>query len=764
VKRDSRGTVGSAVQASRAQRLHWPASAIAAKMGRVWQRACGFISKEHLVSVVDQAIVSGTSFLTTLMIARYSDAGQLGLYAIGISLLLSLVAFQDSLILQPYTIQRETDQEKANDHTSASLALSGFFSAGSVLALFLVAIGFFVWGDQPGIVLVIGVIAGIVPFALVREFARRVAFAHLEMTRALLLDACVAFLQLSTLGFLGASGRMSAAAASIALGVASAITVVGWLFVTWSELTVRASHVRTIFRQTWALGKWLLVGRITVQIQGFMTYWIALFIAGATVTGLYAACMSVVNFINPLVFALGNVMAPKLVLAWKDGGGPGLWHEAVRNAVLISAPVAAFSMAIFGAGDYMMHFLYHSEEYAGQGHTLTVLALAMLASASGMPASFGLATMGRPRAIVVVGFIAALLSVALVCVLMFEWGLLGAAYGLLAGNVAGTIGRWVAFSLLVPPEFNSFLVIKALEKITNVSKHKYWTIKRVGGGEQAEVFLCDAADQPPLWKEYRSLVVKLYKPEAALTLGMVQAQFDSLSGLYGQLNGRRINGWTISVPRPLYLCPSPLAFVMTFVPGQNIESRILGGDVLKADALQDAARAFAAALEICWSNGRRHADLGLRNVLFDLEAKEIAFIDAGTRESCRTCSEVERFPSAAASDLAHVLCDVATDVTDLTGSPVRLAKELFFECVLRTVIESAGSETDKRRLLNQIQESLQEHLTEYLDPSWSFKGVSHSVVRQVAISRVRSMLDRVVAPHSASSALSQNFHQMVELK
>jgi hypothetical protein len=41
--------------------------------------------------------VSGTSFLTTLLIARSSDAGQLGVYAVGISLLGSLAAFQDSL-------------------------------------------------------------------------------------------------------------------------------------------------------------------------------------------------------------------------------------------------------------------------------------------------------------------------------------------------------------------------------------------------------------------------------------------------------------------------------------------------------------------------------------------------------------------------------------------------------------------------------------------------------------------------------------------
>jgi O-antigen/teichoic acid export membrane protein len=735
---------------------------MAKSLGRVWKQAFGLVSVVHILSVADQAIVSGTSFLTTLMIARYSDAGQLGVYAVGISLLLSLVAFQDSLILEPYTIQRHSEKEKLIEHTGASLTLSVLFSVVSILILAIVAVGFLAWGGQPEMVVVTWTIAGIIPFALTREFARRVAFAHLEMGRVLLLDSVVAAAQLSILGWLGESGLMSAPNACAALGVASAIAVVGWLYYTRAEFAVRIGYVQTIFKQTWALGKWLLVGRITVQVQGFVSYWIAMIVVGSAVTGLYAACMSIVNFANPLIFALGNVMAPKLVLAWRNGGGPGLWREAIRNSILIGAPVAAFSLAILVGGDHMMQLLYHGKEYEGHGHTLTILALALLATATGMPASFGLATMGRPRAIVVVGVIAAFLSVILICLLMMKWGLLGAAYGLLAGNLAGTIGRWVAFFVLIPPDFNSSLVIQALQNFTDASDHSRWTIKRIGGGEQAEVFMIESKGRLPIWREYHALVIKLYKPEAALTLEMVQAQFTSLSGLHAALDGRKVNGWTISVPRPLHVCQSPLAFVMTPVSGENIETCMLEGDVRTSEVLQDAARVFATALEQCWSSGRRHADLGLRNVLFDIEAKNISFIDAGTRESCRACSEIARFPSAAASDLAHVLCDVATDVTDLVGSQVRMGKELFFECVLRTVVENIGSETEKRQLLNQIRDCLEEHLAECLQPSWSLKGVSHRVVRQVAVNRVQSMLERVVSARDTSRQSSHKFQHAIQ--
>ena len=55
----------------------------------------GLVSREHVLSLVDQAVVSGTSFVTTLLIARGSGSSRLGIYALGMSLLLSFVAFKD---------------------------------------------------------------------------------------------------------------------------------------------------------------------------------------------------------------------------------------------------------------------------------------------------------------------------------------------------------------------------------------------------------------------------------------------------------------------------------------------------------------------------------------------------------------------------------------------------------------------------------------------------------------------------------------------
>jgi len=53
--------------------------------------------------------------------------------------------------------------------------------------------------------------------------------------------------------------------------------------------------------------------------------------------------------------------------------------------------------------------------------------------------------MEHHRPIVWAGSVGLVVTVVLVWYLMGEWGLVGSAYGFLAGNVAGAVGRWVAF-------------------------------------------------------------------------------------------------------------------------------------------------------------------------------------------------------------------------------------------------------------------------------------------------------------------------------
>ena len=711
-------------------------NAISQNLQHLLRRAGSFLSRDHILSLVDQAIVSGTGFFTTFLIARWGGSSQLGIYSLALSVLLSVVGFQESLILQPYLIQRHYPEGTNAERAGASLTLSILFAGGSIFVLTVIALGFSEWPTGPEMLAMIWVVAGVVPFALTRDFARRFCFAHLDTGRVVVLDLAAAIIQLSALGWLAASGRMSALSACAALGVACAFPTIIWLYYARAKFTIRMPHVRVTLKQTWALGKWLLAGRITTQVQGYVTYWLAAAIGGAAVTGVYAACMSIVGFANPLMIGLTNVVMPRSVLAWKHGGGPGLWHEAIRNTALIAAVMTAFSLAVFFGGVPVMNLLFHGKEFEGHGQTVVVLALATSAGALGTAASIALATMERPRAIIIVTTFEAVLTIALVWVLMTKWGLLGGAYGMLAGNVTGTVGRWIAFYLRVPKVCDLKPVFQVLQEFTNCVDSHRWTVTRIGGNDDAEAFLINSTGRQPIWDTYNAVVVKLYK-SGALSLS---AQMD----LHKVLDGREISGWRISVPRPLYVCRSPLALVMTAVPGQSISSYTSTSVILTSKIFLDAAYAFAMTMGLYWSSGRRHGDLNFGNVLFDIEAKKISLIDAGSRGDCRVCDDFTKCQSAAASDLAHMLWEAAHDVMDLVrGKTGRISNEMFVERVLLAVIDRIDSREEKRRLLNEIWSCAQLHLADKLELRWSFQGAWNGFVTQVARRRIRSILERV---------------------
>src|SRR5258708_28119098 len=78
----------------------------------VWRRILSFAFSTRMIALADQAVVSGTSFLTTVLIGRFTYPSQLGIYVLAMSLLIAAMNFQHSLIPLPYTISRN----RAQDH------------------------------------------------------------------------------------------------------------------------------------------------------------------------------------------------------------------------------------------------------------------------------------------------------------------------------------------------------------------------------------------------------------------------------------------------------------------------------------------------------------------------------------------------------------------------------------------------------------------------------------------------------------------------
>lgn len=725
----------------------------AAANSRVFAAAWG----EPALALVDQAAVSGASFLTTIVLSRWTHASQLGVFAVGFSVIVTVLGVQESLITLPYTIRRHNAPGAKSENAGGALIQSALFSAMSFLLLAAAAVALWARGGTAEVIAMSWAVAATAPFALLREFARRVAFAHLDCAMALMLDLAVLAIQFAALIALAWTGNMSAAAACAALGGACAATGLAWLYFARAEFAFRLDSLGAAMRQSWGLGGWLLAGQITVTAQGYVAYWLLAAQLGATSTGVFAACMSVVSFANPLISGLGNILMPRAVQVLKQGGLERLRRQILKDSLLLGLAMFLFCAVVLFTGAEIMHLLFPTKTYEGQSLTLTVLALGSLATAVGFPASNALAAMERPRAIVGVGLLAVGVTVGLFWELVPPLGLLGAALAVLAGNLAGSAGRWVAFlALAARPEAaergrSEFVegpaeVRSVLRQLTRGVGADDWIIARLSKGEQATAYVVRERDRQPVWPSHAMLVIKIFEPAASPSLEFVRRQFDALARLHAALHDCAIAEWRIFVPAPIYLCPSPLAIVMTLVDGRKLEACLENEREMTPGAMESAARALVAAMQRYWRiNSQPHGDLNLSNILCDPAKRHLSFVDPGESEIRSRLDDGLKGLSPASLDLGYMLYATVTAVKRNIGRfDAATRKRGFVELVLRSFLDGLGPAEAKRRALDEIEFCAKAYLRE-LELSWSPRGLWRTFIKTSASRQIEALMRRLRA-------------------
>ncbi len=406
-----------------------------------------FLGSNQMASWAGQGLVSAVNFVVLIVLARSAGATELGYYAIGFSILVMAMVAQDSLVTRPYAIQMFKQPEGPAAHAFGALTF------GFILSL-LMSVGIAACGtlmlvlnfgsEFSGPIMVIG---AIVPLVLTRDFARRFCFANLRMREALALDAGASLLQLFCLATFAWQGMLGASTALASIGVAGAISAGCWLTLNRRAFRRAAGAAGKAARQSWSLGKWLISSQLFLQLQGYAVHWITLIVAGAAATGIYVACLSIVGLSNPFLFGLFNALTPQFVRTLKDQGEYGLRRAAFRGARVIGAVMGAFALLLGLGGGLLMSYLYPGLDFTGGSQVLILLASSAAVAALGAPATIALSALERGRAMAALSLAICCAGAVTVWILLLEWGLVGAAIGILATEVLGTLARWSLFLL-----------------------------------------------------------------------------------------------------------------------------------------------------------------------------------------------------------------------------------------------------------------------------------------------------------------------------
>jgi O-antigen/teichoic acid export membrane protein len=391
---------------------------------------------QGILSLADQAVASATNFATGIIIARTCSKEELGLYMLGFSVILLVTDLQTSLISTPYMVYAPRLKGLAHALYTGSTLLHQL--SFSLLVVFALACGAFAATMGVGarsLGPVLWALAAVIAFILLREYARRVCFARLKLLTAFLFDNCIAAGQIGCLLLLARLRLLSASRAFWAIGLACGVALLWWFWSDRESYHPRINESRADFKKNWVFGKWVFASGLVWAISMNLYPWFLAAFHGTAATGVWAACLGVVSVGNPALLGIQNLVGPKIAHAYVAAGPNALRRLVLKITAAISLPVSLLCLALILWGGRLMALLYGSQ-YAGNSRVVAILALSVLVSAPAFCFSRALYATERADLDFLVNFAALFVMVTLGFWLVRAFGPLGAAFGLLGGNIA----------------------------------------------------------------------------------------------------------------------------------------------------------------------------------------------------------------------------------------------------------------------------------------------------------------------------------------
>jgi hypothetical protein len=268
-------------------------------------------------------------------------------------------------------------------------------------------------------------------------------------------------------------------------------------------------------------------------------------------------------------------------------------------------------------------------------------------------------------------------------------------------------------------------------------------LKAVAQGKQARIYAVVDEAGEAVRLEDAELLAKVYR-SCLSAPDVAREEFHRLERLHGALEGLRINGWAVKVPRPVAVCKTPCALLMTRVPGETVETLMLERRISMEIACA-IAEVTASYLSEYWCvMSEIYGDLHLENIVCAPEQGILGFIDPGApNHPVFSCPDVPARWHPASRDVAYLLFELATaNVKRVLTSPTTYVQQSAFAwTVLERVVLNGRPQHEANEFLDEIRACTAVHLGRIDTQGWT-KGFWRAWVKVVAARQLTAWLSR----------------------
>lgn len=382
--------------------------------------------------LMDQALISGFSFATMIVLARALGAEAFGSFTLAYAFMLFANGLQAALITQPHNVLGATRQGVYYTDYTTSTAFSQVLLLIPLVFLTIAAMFMIDLLDLYDVSLVWSLSIAIVA-RQVHEFCRRVLYTRSRSLPALKLDFVCYGGQTAVIVLLWNTRGLSAPSALYSVAVAAAFAGVWGLLMIRSEISGRLK--REHFLENLRFGRWLSAATIVSWFSNqFYLYLVAAFV-GVGAVGVLRTIQNLVAPTQVVMTTFQTVFTPRFAFELNRHGQQAMFALFLKSTSMALLPIAVYLLVTGVFSGELMGVLY-SDEYAGNESIVWLFCLAYLILFLSVALSTALTALAAPMPIFWAQVMGMVVSCTLGILLLDSFGLLGMMLGVNLSQLA----------------------------------------------------------------------------------------------------------------------------------------------------------------------------------------------------------------------------------------------------------------------------------------------------------------------------------------
>lgn len=354
-------------------------------------------AREGYLAATDQAVISASNFIATIILARVVSPTELGVYGVGFTALRLVRSLQEGVVIQPMNVFGATLDETDFKRYATGTSLIQLFLA--LVTSALAAVGGWLLiklGNDT---------AGPAMFALwfaflwwqLQEHIRRMLYTRGAVFQALANTLIANIFRLLLMFWWASRAELSGIGGLHAIGWGSLAALLPGLWLTREAWTSKPLNLIDTWKKNWGFGRWIvgssLANWLAVEFYPILTAGMISFAAA----GAYRALQNLVAPIHLLLRATDTFLTPRAARLYEAHGRPALGRTLKIIYLVAGVPILGLLLLAVIFPRPLLGALY-GETYLAYSNGIALMALfyALLYAYWPLQTAFKAARVSRP--------------------------------------------------------------------------------------------------------------------------------------------------------------------------------------------------------------------------------------------------------------------------------------------------------------------------------------------------------------------------------